>query len=135
MPLTSKPRKLMAVIQCVMRTRAECRGASRTCEFWMVSPGRYADSAIASSENLASGNVEVNIDLNWDGSPERARSYVFLPIPVCMDIVTNTFPSWFKWARQPHFEPSASVTLSAALRYIPVGPRRIRKLARCHVVI
>src|SRR5579864_3138667 len=46
-PLTRRAKKLAAVIQCVMRTNAECRGDSRLSEPRMASPGRYVVSAIS----------------------------------------------------------------------------------------
>src|SRR4029077_6992407 len=108
---------------CVMRTRAECRGASKTCELWMVSPWRNADSPIASAENLAPGNAAVNTDLNWDGCPERARSYVSLPIPVCVELVPNTFPSWVKRVGQSAICRTGRV--STALNGSPAHSARI----------
>src|ERR1700726_4469766 len=39
-PLTISAKKLSAWTQWVPRTKAECRGASRTPEFWIASSGR-----------------------------------------------------------------------------------------------
>ena len=60
MPLTTRAIKLAALVQCVMRTRAEWRGASRTAESWIATVGRYADCAITIAENLARGNARNN---------------------------------------------------------------------------
>ena len=65
MPLTISATKLMVWTQWVTRTRAECRGESRTFEYWIVSPGRYVDSAIASAETLTLDNAAVNGDRDW----------------------------------------------------------------------
>jgi hypothetical protein len=46
-PLTSRPKKLSALIQWVTRTTAECRGESRLSETLVASPGRDVDLAIA----------------------------------------------------------------------------------------
>src|SRR5882724_7522654 len=61
MPLTTSAIKLAALIQWVMRTSTEWRGASRTVASWIARPGRYADCAIAIAENLARGNARNNI--------------------------------------------------------------------------
>src|SRR5437870_3507492 len=47
-PLTSKAKKLKVVIQCVMRTTAECLGESDAFKPWTASPSRYVDSGIES---------------------------------------------------------------------------------------
>src|SRR6266705_2303600 len=47
-PLTSKAKKLRVVIQCVMRTTAECLGESDAFKPWTASPSRYVDSGIES---------------------------------------------------------------------------------------
>src|SRR5947209_20359277 len=45
-PLTSRPTNVSVVIQCVMRTRAECRGESTRSRFPIASSSTDADSTI-----------------------------------------------------------------------------------------
>ena len=66
MPLTTSAKKLRAWIQWVTRTRAECRGESRTSEFWIASPWEVCGLCHAIAGIIAREKLEVNTDRGYD---------------------------------------------------------------------